>query len=494
MVSQARPVSETYPARRWVALPFLLVGSFLSIFDQFVINVAATPIGASLHASAWQLEAIVSGYAVVYALGLITGGRLGDKYGNRRLYCIGLAMFAATSTLCAWAWSANVLVIARLLQGASGAVLLPQVLALIRTQFSDDERSQALSWFGVTLGIGQIGGQLLGGAIPAWNLFGLSWRPIFLVNPPLCIAAFLACVTLVRTHELPNNVRLDLIGVILSAVGTAALLIPLLAFREISPWPWGASSLVASAVLLAIFVRRQSLLTMRQQDPLILTTLFQHRAFRAGLAINAFLYLAIIPFFFLIGLYLQRMLGLSSALAGLAFSPIAVGFMIGSRLGPALAKRYDRQVLVIGGTGTTIGLVALLALIACHAPGGAPALILPLAVFGLGNGTTLPIVTGVVLRHLPVPQAGAGAGLLTTAQQLSGALGVALTGAIVLGGTGRDVAPYVGAVLLQTLCSAAMLLCAWRFQRMGGMPTSAGRPQVASDKREKVATPHRKVN
>lgn len=280
MGNHPQPQPELPPARRWVALPFLLVGSFLSIFDQFVINVAAVPIGRSLHADAGQLEAIVSGYALVYALGLISGGRLGDNFGRRLLYRTGLLCFAVTSLVCALAQTADELIAARLLQGASGALLLPQVLALIRTQFPDHERPKALSWFGVTLGIGQIGGQLLGGAIPAWDLFGLAWRPIFVVNIPLCLTAFVVCGRLV-TDTGPTGPRtsLDAAGVLLLAAATTALLVPLLGARRILWWPWGTALIAAAVILVACFARRQPALTCAGRNPLVNTTLFRSPAF-----------------------------------------------------------------------------------------------------------------------------------------------------------------------------------------------------------------------
>ena len=150
-------------------LPFILVGSFLSIFDQFVINVAAPAIISSLHPSAAEFEGIMSGYALVYGVGLIIGGRLGDRFGRRRIYCLGLFLFAATSALCGVAQTAQHLVVARLLQGLSGAVMVPQVLALIRVSYEENARVQALSAFGVSIGLGQIMGQVLGGWIPAWD-------------------------------------------------------------------------------------------------------------------------------------------------------------------------------------------------------------------------------------------------------------------------------------------------------------------------------------
>lgn len=283
---------------RWLALPFLLVGSFLSIFDQFVVNVAASPIGQDLHSSPLELEGVVSGYGLAYALGLITGGRLGDAHGRKRLYRIGLLMFLVTSALCGLAHTPVELVLARLLQGVSGAVMLPQVLALIRVQFPDQERIRALAWFGVSLGIGQIGGQVLGGVIPYWNIFGLSWRPIFFVNVPICLVAWVCSGIWTQESRASGRLRLDLLGSLLLAVGVALVLVPVMAGRDAVWWPTGTVSVVVGVGVLYGFVVRQRRLSHHGGDALVPTWLFRTRAFTAGVLLNAALYLAIIPFFF----------------------------------------------------------------------------------------------------------------------------------------------------------------------------------------------------
>ncbi|MBV8540880.1 MAG: MFS transporter [Pseudonocardiales bacterium] len=462
---------------RWRALPFLLVGPFLSLFDQFVVNVAASPIGRDLMASPPQLEAIVSGYGLVYALGLVTGGRLGDAYGRKRMYRVGLLMFTVTSALCGLALSPTELVAARLLQGASGAVLLPQVLALIRIQFPDGERARALAAFGVSIGIGQIGGQVLGGAIPYWNVFGLAWRPIFYINVPVCLVAWVCC-GLWAQESRPNGLtRLDLLGSLLSVGGVGMMLVPLIGGHRTSWWPTGTVSVAAGMLLLVIFLSRQRKLSMDDDgQPLVPTWLFRTRGFTIGVLLNMALYLATIPFFFLLGIYLQSHLGESELAAGLTFTPTGVGFIVASRIGPRLYARLGLWAVLLGTALTAVGLALTLGI--ALANGGTMTWPLPLALllFGLGIGTTLPLVTGTVLRHLPAEQSGAGAGVLAAAQQISGAVGVALCGALLFTGAelgpGGGSSPYVLPLAAQLLMAILTLACAFWLRHV----TSGDRP------------------
>lgn len=451
------------------SLPFVLVGSFLSIFDQFVINVAATSISHALQPSAAELEGIVSGYALVYALGLITGGRIGDKYGRQKIYRIGLLMFTITSALCGISQTSEQLVVARLLQGISGAVMVPQVLALIRVTFEGTARVRALSLFGVSIGMGQIWGQLLGGLIPSWNLFGLGWRPIFLLNIPVCLIAFFICGRTVPKDRGNKAEKLDLTGVELSSIGCALVLIPLLGERD-TPWmPWGILSMAVGAAVLAVFSRQQSRKAEAGQIPLIPFKLFYHRGYTLGVVLNIMLYLAIIPFFFVLGLYLQNVCGLSSWSAGLTFSPIGIGFIIGSSVGSEIIRKITAQrTLILGTACTTVGLSAVLICVIVGPPVVTPFVIGSLLIFGFGNGTTLPIVTGVVMRYLPVNEAGAGSAVLTTGQQLFGAIGVAITGMIVLIGSNPPTlaGAYAGGLAAQALSALASLICAFLLKRI----------------------------
>lgn len=394
-------------------LPFILVGSFLSIFDQFVINVAAPAIISSLHPSAAEFEGIMSGYALVYGVGLVVGGRLGDRFGRRRIYRLGLFLFAVTSVLCGAAQTAPQLVVARLLQGLSGAVMVPQVLALIRVSYEDNARVQALSAFGVSIGLGQIMGQVLGGWIPAWDFLGLGWRMIFLANMPICLIAGIGCRAL---PACPN------------------------AAHETYQKQFG--------------------------NPL---RLFRYRGYTVGIFLNVCLYAAIVPFFVVLGLYLQNICELIPQTAGLVFMAVGTGFILASSAGPALMRKFaPPRVLICGTICTSAGILAMLLGTITGLSTAIPFVLLSLFLLGIGNGTVIPIATGVVLRYLPKEIAGMGGAILTTGQQLAGAVGTVLAGALLLtdGNPPVSAAAYVNGLAVQVSAAFAALLCAALLSRI----------------------------
>ena len=388
-------------------LPFILVGSFLSIFDQFVINVAAPAIISSLHPSAAEFEGIMSGYALVYGVGLIVGGHLGDRFGRRRIYRLGLFLFAATSALCGVAQTAQQLVVARLLQGLSGAVMVPQVLALIRVSYEENARVQALSAFGVSIGLGQIMGQVLGGWIPAWDFLGLGWRMIFLVNMPICLIAAIGC-------------------------------------RSLPPNPNAAHETYQKHL----------------GNPL---RLFRYRGYMVGILLNVCLYAAIVPFFVILGLYLQNICELSPQMAGLVFMAVGTGFVLASSAGPMLMRRYSpSHVLICGTLCTGTGILAVLLGTITGLSTAIPFVLFALFVLGIGNGTVIPISTGIVLRYLPMADAGVGGAVLTTGQQLAGALGIVFAAEFLMGHGASLASPaaYVDGLALQVCAASAALCCA----------------------------------
>ena len=394
-------------------LPFILVGSFLSIFDQFVINVAAPAIISSLHPSAAEFEGIMSGYALVYGVGLIVGGHLGDRFGRRRIYRLGLFLFAATSALCGVAQTAQQLVVARLLQGLSGAVMVPQVLALIRVSYEENARVQALSAFGVSIGLGQIMGQVLGGWIPAWDFLGLGWRMIFLVNMPICLIAAIGC-------------------------------------RSLPPNPNAAHEAHQK----------------RLGNPF---RLFWYRGYTIGILLNVCLYAAIVPFFVILGLYLQNICELSPQMAGLVFMAVGTGFVLASSAGPMLMRRYSpSHVLICGTLCTGTGILAVLLGTITGLSTAIPFVLLALFVLGIGNGTVIPISTGIVLRYLPMADAGVGGAVLTTGQQLAGALGIVFAGEFLMGDGASLASPatYVDGLTLQVCAASAALCCAALLSRI----------------------------
>ncbi|PRH79886.1 MFS transporter [Streptomyces solincola] len=457
------PADAAAARRRRRALVLLLIGPFLSLFDQFCVNLAAPSVDGSFPLTPFAFQAVVGGYGLVYGLGLITGGRLGDLFGRQRVYRVGIAVFALTSLACALAWSPGALIAARLAQGAAAALLQPQVLALIRTRFPAAEQPKALSWFAVSMSLGMVSGQVLGGALPAWDLLGLGWRPVFLVAVPLCLAAYLLLpAALEADRPTRSPAGLDLPGAVLGAASVALVLLPLAAVREWPFLPTGLALGLAGCLLAAVFVRNQRARLRGGRPALLPADLFAVPVFVHGVLVNFLLYMASVPFAVVLALYLQDEAGLGSAGAGLAFTPAAVAIAVGSRIAVPLRARFGDRVLVASAALIALGLA--LAPLAAALPGdGAvlPVLLAGMAVYGVGNGMLVPLLTGMVMSRVPPGDAGAGAGVLATTQQLAAALGIAVVGIVLYPASSGLALRYTPAMVAEVaIALLGVALCA----------------------------------
>jgi EmrB/QacA subfamily drug resistance transporter len=412
-------------------LPVILSATFMALFDFFVVNVAAPSLQFDLHAGEAALELIVGGYAFSYASGLVTGGRLGDLFGYRRMFLIGMAGFTLASGLCGLAQSPGQLIAARLLQGFTAAAMVPQVLAMITSVFPAAERPRAVSWFGVAIGAGSVAGQVLGGLLLDADLFGLSWRAIFLVNVPVGAIALVAAFRLLPRHRGMTRPRLDPLGATGLATAVALALVPLALGRS-AGWPlWTWISLGSAVPTLALVLWWERSLTRRGGEPLLDMTLFRSRFFVAGLVIN----MTFMGFFasFMLGLtlFLQGGLHLKPLESGLTFGPLGIVFAVTSVASQRLTARYGAKVITSGCVIILVGLVALLAQLQVSGTSISPWELLPgMMVVGLGNGLSFPALIGAVLAGVQARQAGGAAGILTTAQQFSSAIGVAVLGMV----------------------------------------------------------------
>ena len=429
--AQPQPLRPGPEPRRWLMLPVVLLAMFMAGFDIWVVNVAAPSLQRDLHVSDAALQLIVGGYAFMYASGMVTGGRLGDLLGYRRMFMIGVASFAAASLLCGLAQSPAELVAARLLQGLTGAAMVPQVLALITAIFPVSERSRALSWFGVTIGLSFVSGQILGGLLLQATVLGLTWRPIFLVNVPVGAAALIAAALVIPRTGGQRRPRLDPVGA-LGVSGSLALALVPLTLGHDEGWPaWTWVSMAASVPAFVLTVIWERRLARRGGEPLLDLALFRDRAFSAGIGVNSALLFFFGSFMFVLTLLLQIGLGQSPLHAGLETGPLALTFTLMSILGPRMSARFGPRSITIGAGLDIFGTIALIATGARYgghltAWGLAPAT----AVIGLGQGLAMPSLIGAALAGVPRDRAGAAAGILTTMQQFGTAAGIAVIGAV----------------------------------------------------------------
>lgn len=433
MRAQSRVAAPGEP-RYWKILPIILSATFMALFDVFVVNVASASIQRDLGASTAALQLVVGGYSFTYAAALITGGRLGDRYGYRRLFVLGMAAFVVASAACGLARSADQLIAARLCQGLVAAAMVPQVLALITTLFPPALRHRALAWFGVAVGLGTITGQVLGGVLLQADVVGLGWRAIFLVNVPIGLVALTLAARLLPSSRSSARPQLDPVGVVAISGTLALALLPLTIGHE-EGWPvWAVAMLIASVPALAATVGYEWLLARRGGQPLLHLDLFRQRSFTVGLAISMAIYAYFGSFMLGLALFLQGGLRFSALDAGLTFAPVGVAFAATSLLMRPLIARNGRRVMAWGMALTTAGLLGLLATV--HLSGGAVAgvgMVPWLFLAGAGNGCVLPSLIGVVLVGVPPHKAGGAAGTLTTGQQFAAAAGVAILGEVFFG-------------------------------------------------------------
>jgi MFS family permease len=430
-VSTPSPSLPEGYARRRVMLPFVLVAMFMAQFDLYVVNVALPVLQHQLTASNTQLELFVGGYAFAYAAGLLTGGRLGDHFGHGRMFALGMSLFGLASLACGLAGGAGWLVAFRLIQGATAAIMVPQVLALITAAFPPTERGKALSWFGVIMGVGAVAGQVLGGVLLQVASGPNGWRVIFLINVPIAIAT-----VLLGRKNLPPAVRnplakLDLPGIGLLTASLALILFPLVVGRT-AGWPvWAWILLILSIPTLAAAMWWEKRVARRGRTPVLPLQLFTEPAFVLGLMLSVVLFSAFFSFVFSMSLVLQNGLGLNPLLAGLTFGPLGVAFAIGSIAARSFVAKYGAKVIIVGAILVAVSLLALeILLSATSGKAAAWELAIPMAVVGLGNGIAVPAVIGQVLARIRPERAGAAAGILTTAQQFSSALGIAVIGGL----------------------------------------------------------------
>ena len=451
--TQQRPAGRPGPASPapagtpgWGPLLVVLAGTFMALLDFFIVNVALPSIQSGLHASRAAVQLIIAGYGLTFATGMITGGRLGDLYGRRRMFMTGLALFTLTSAACGLAPSAGLLIGARVLQGAAGALMTPQVLAIIGIVYAGPRRDRAFAAYGLAMGFAGVLGQLLGGAIITASVGGSGWRGIFLINVPVGLTALVLARRVIPEfagHGVHGSTghgstgrssagRLDLAGTALATAGLAAVVAPLIEGQQYG-WPaWTWASLAAAPVLLGGFVVHQRHRAVSGRSPLVDPGLFASRGFSVGsLAALAF---GLVPasFFFVLALFLQDGLGLSPLLSGEVFAAVGAGYFAAMMLATGLARRLGRQVLALGAAVVAAG-----ALLLAAADGGtswAPSSWVPLlpglAVTGFGIGLVLVPLSATVLAGTDPRHAGAAAGVLATAQQVGGAVGVALVGVV----------------------------------------------------------------
>ncbi|MFC5910071.1 MFS transporter [Streptacidiphilus monticola] len=423
--------------KRWLALAVVMTASFMDLVDATIVNIAIPSLQRDLHAGFSSIQWITAGYALAFAIGLITGGRLGDIHGRKRVFLLGAAGFTLASALCGFAVNPEMLVATRLLQGGAAALMVPQVLAIIHATFDAEERGKVFGLFGAMIGLGAVTGPLLGALLTQWNLFGLEWRPIFLINLPVGLAAVVLGRAWITESKAPQALRLDLLGVALASIGLFLVLFPLVQGKE-NGWPlWGWGMVAAGTAVLAGFLRWERVKTARDGSPLVELSLFRVRSFAAGIAVQLTFGVITGIFFLTWTLYLQFGLGWTPLHAGLTGLPFSVACSAAAGMSVQfLVPRFGRRTLQAGAVVMALGAVLYLAEALRYGTGiHSWQMIAPLAVLGAGMGLVFAPLTDAVLSGVPTRHAGSASGLINTTMQLGNAFGLALVSVVFTGST-----------------------------------------------------------
>jgi EmrB/QacA subfamily drug resistance transporter len=410
--------------RRWQILAIVLVAELMDLIDGTIVNVAAPAIRRDLGGSQSTLQWFGAAYTLAFAVLLVTGGRLGDRIGRRRVFVIGIVGFTLASAACAAAPSADALIVLRVLQGGFGALLIPQGFGVVKEVFAEDEIQKAFAAFGPVIGIAAVASPIIGGALTSGNLFGLGWRSVFLVNVPLGIAGLVGALALMPKTGGRRELRLDPIGVGLITLSSVGLVYPLVQGRELG-WPaWIFGVLAAGVVGLLAFAHYER----RHGDrALIAPSLLRNSTYTSGLFVVVCFFAAMIGLNLLLSVFCQLGEGFSPIRTGLTLAPFAVGVALTAGPSYPLAQRFGRGAMQVGLVVMAAGL-GLLALMVGNATGHVSSwtLVPGELLAGMGMGLALPPLFDFILAGVHEHEVGSASGVLNASQQLAAALGIAV--------------------------------------------------------------------
>src|SRR6202789_1537518 len=412
---------------RWFVFAVVIAANIMDLMDATIVNVAGPSIRIALGGSASALQWLPAGYTLAFAVFLITGARLGDMFGRRRLFLAGSAGFTLMSAACAVAPSPAVLIPFRVLQGSFGALMIPQGFGMLKEVFAEDEMPKVFGLFGPMMGLSVLAAPILAGALIEANLWGIGWRLVFLINVPVGIAALGGAIRVLPRTVAHPGIRLDTGGMVLIGVALTAIIYPLIQGRA-DGWPaWTFVSLAAGAALVGAFVLWER---RRHGDPLIEPGLLANRTYTSGILVALAFFGAFGGLLLCVSLFAQLGEGFSPIHAGLTLMAMVVGMIAGMGAGFALIGRLGRHLLH-GGTVTVAAGRSVLALTVTGTSTASTLDLSPgLFLIGLGAGASIGQLFDFILTGVSMDEVGSASGVLEAVQQLSSALGVAVLGTI----------------------------------------------------------------
>ena len=489
----AAPVGLT--ARQRVVLALILTAQFMAVLDGTIVTVAIPTIRRDLLASGADLQLIIAGYVTAYAVLLITGARLGVRFGFRSAFLAGLAIFTLASLACGLAPTSGALIATRTVQGVGGALMVPQVFSLIQRQFSGPARAVAVSSWGATLALGGVVGQVAGGILVTADVFGTGWRPVFLVNVPIGIVLLFTARGFLPIDRPLDGRPLDLAGLLTLGAGVLLLVVPLVLGPEQS-WPvWTYLSLVGSGAAFGLFAGVERSVERRGGAPLIAERVLRAPGFGFAMVAVVLALAALSGFLFTFTQHLQLGLGDSALVAGLTYVPQAIAFALASLLWQRLPVRWHGRIIPVGCGVAAVG-YSLAAVSVADGENVGLLLVIALVVVGLSQGLISSPMLSVALSRVAPQDAADASGVITTSVQLGLVLGVATFGSVFLARAGQP-GPHptadamtltLGAIIIAILVCGAASVAMLRAQRTSS--TTSGAPQ---DGRDADASPARPV-
>lgn len=407
----------------------ILFAQLLSIMDIFIINVSIPSIQRDIHASNGQMQLIIAAYLIGFASFLITGGRLGDLYGRKKLFIWGLILFMISSIACAVSTSSLFLIISRFMQGFSAALMSPQVLSMIQILFpKHGERTKAMGWYGITIGIGTILGQFLGGYFSSLTFINESWRLIFFINIPICLLAIFLGFKILDESKITITERFDFLGVTLLSLGLFSFTYALTISEHGS---FDAKSIVLisiSAILLIYFIKNQKNRMLKNKPYLIDFKLFKYKNFNIGILAVSFFFIMLDSYFYVISIFFQEGLKINPLDSGEIIVFQGFGFILASVFSTKLILRYGKNILILG----LILIISVLLLQGYFFTENPSVFILYLLLFihGIGVGSIIPSLANIALSGIPKNLMGNASGVYITLQQTAAIIGIIIIGSI----------------------------------------------------------------
>ena len=439
-------------------LAVVLIADVLDLMDSTITNIAAPTIVGDIGGGQSLIKWLGTSYALTMGVLLVVGGRLGDRYGGRRVFLVGIAGFTAASALAGLSVNPAMLIAARLGQGGFGAVLIPQGMGLLLKAFSREQRPRAFVAFGPVMGLSAILGPIVAGLLIKADLFGLTWRPVFLLNIVVGGIGLIAAVAVLPKDGPAQNVPIDGLGAGLLAAAMLGLIYGLI---QGSTDGWTAApvlSLCAGVMAFVAFAVRQR----RTAHPLILPSLLTNRGFTSGMLLGLAYFAAVNGFAYVVSLFLQTAVGLSPVRAAVGLTPLMIGIIVASFAGRPLISKLGRRLVVIGLVVTLAGVIGLWITVRANGTHvGVWALTPALVVFGLGMGTCFSSIYDVAIGDIAVEEAGSASGTLSAVQQLAAAIGSAVVTTVYFGSRASGAHAMTSSLLVVGAICAACLGVVW---------------------------------